>query len=106
MNIHNDIYHQIVNSMTFPLVIIDLQKKITIINISGEDYWTAMSNISENYIYDQDNVRLRELSLGYNIPISTNSSIKRAYVQLVGRNLFFLSRKAEDIDPEMMLGNF
>lgn len=74
------------------------------VNISGQDYWTAMSDISENYIYDQDNVRLREFSLGYNIPLSSNSSIKRAYIQLVGRNLFFLSRKAKDIDPEMMLG--
>ena len=34
MNIQTDTYHQIVNSMTFPLVIINLQKKITIINIS------------------------------------------------------------------------
>ena len=38
MNIQNDTYYQIVNSMTFPLVIINLQKKITIINISGEDF--------------------------------------------------------------------
>ena len=34
-------------------------------NISGQEYWEAMSDISENYLYDQDNVRLRELSIGY-----------------------------------------
>ena len=45
MNIQNDIYHQIVNSMTFPLVIIDLQKKITIINISGEDFLRTSSKM-------------------------------------------------------------
>ena len=27
------------------------------------------------------------------------------YVQLVGRNLFYLDKAADDIDPEGMLGN-
>ena len=35
------------------------------VNVSGQDYWKAMSAISENYLYDQDNIRLRELSIGY-----------------------------------------
>ena len=37
------------------------------VNISGQEYWTAMSDASSNYVYDQDNIRLRELSLGYNV---------------------------------------
>ena len=45
MNIQNDTYYQIVNSMTFPLVIINLQKKITIINISGEDFFKTSSKM-------------------------------------------------------------
>ena len=45
MNIQTDTYHQIVNSMTFPLVIINLQKKITIINISGEDFLKTSSKM-------------------------------------------------------------
>ena len=74
-------------------------------SITGQQYWTAMSNISENYIYDQDNIRLRELSLGYSIPVKSNKvGIQSATVQVVGRNLFFLMNKAEDIDPESMLG--
>ena len=74
-------------------------------SITGQQYWTAMSNISENYIYDQDNIRLRELSLGYSIPLKSNKvGIQSATVQVVGRNLFFLMNKAEDIDPESMLG--
>ena len=64
-----------------------------------------MSDISGNYIYDQDNIRLRELALGYNIPLKSNKvGLQSASVQLVGRNLFFLMNKAEDIDPESMLG--
>ena len=74
-------------------------------SITGQQYWTAMSNISENYIYDQDNIRLRELALAYNIPLKSNKlGLQNAMVQLVGRNLFFFMNKADDIDPETMLG--
>jgi outer membrane receptor protein involved in Fe transport len=74
-------------------------------SITAQQYWTAMSDISENYIYDQDNIRLRELALGYNIPLKSNKvGLQSASIQLVGRNLFFLMNKAEDIDPESMLG--
>jgi len=74
------------------------------VNISGQDYWTAMSEISENYLYDQDNVRLRELSIGYKISGVEKFGLQSANIQLVGRNLFFLSKAADDIDPEVMLG--
>jgi len=74
------------------------------VGITGQEYWTAMSNISENYIYDQDNIRLRELSIGYSIPNTDKLGIQSASIQLVGRNLFFFSKSAEDIDPESMLG--
>ena len=73
-------------------------------SITGEEYWTAMSEISGNYVYDQDNIRLRELSIGYNIPDVSSIGLQSANIQLVGRNLFFLSKSAEDIDPEAMLG--
>ena len=73
-------------------------------SISGQEYWTAMSGISENYIYDQDNIRLRELAIGYNIPVGSKFGLQSATVQLVGRNLFFLMNKADDIDPEAMFG--
>jgi hypothetical protein len=63
-----------------------------------------MSEVSGNYVYDQDNIRLRELSIGYNIPNVSAIGLSSANIQLVGRNLFFLSKSAEDIDPEVMLG--
>ena len=72
--------------------------------ISGQEYWTQMSEVSGNYVYDQDNIRLRELSIGYNIPNVSAIGLSSANIQLVGRNLFFLSKSAEDIDPEAMLG--
>jgi len=64
-----------------------------------------MSEISGGYVYDQDNIRLRELAIGYDISeLSSSFGIQKATIQLVGRNLFFLSKSAEDIDPESMLG--
>ena len=73
-------------------------------SISSEEYWTSMSEISGNYIYDQDNIRFRELSIGYNVPNVSSIGLESANIQLVGRNLFFFSKSAEDIDPEAMLG--
>ena len=73
-------------------------------SITSQEYWTAMSNISGNYIYDQDNIRLREFSIGYNVPNVSSIGLQSASIQLVGRNLFFLSKSADDIDPESMLG--
>ncbi len=73
-------------------------------SITGQEYWGAMSGIAENYIYDQDNIRLREFALGYRITGVENIGLQNATIQLIGRNLFFLSKNAEDIDPEAMLG--
>jgi hypothetical protein len=36
--------------------------------------------------------------------LSSSFGIQSASIQFVGRNLFFLSKNAEDIDPESMLG--
>lgn len=72
--------------------------------ITGQQYWGAMSGIAEGYIYDQDNIRLRELAIGYRLPKMESIGIQGGSVQLIGRNLFFLSKSADDIDPEVMLG--
>ena len=73
-------------------------------SITGQEYWGTTSSIAENYIYDQDNIRLRELSIGYQIPNTLDYGIQSANLQLIGRNLFFFSKKAPDVDPENMIG--
>ena len=70
--------------------------------ITGQEYWGAYSGFAENYVYDQDNIRLRELALGYRF--NDIVGIESVSIQLIGRNLFFLSKSAPDIDPEAMLG--
>ncbi len=73
-------------------------------SITGQQYWSAMAGIAENYVYDQTNVRLRELAIGYFIPNANKIGLQSASIQLIGRNLFFLMKEAEDIDPENNLG--
>jgi TonB-linked SusC/RagA family outer membrane protein len=75
--------------------------------ITAQEYWGAMSGIGENYIMDQTNVRLRELSLSYNVPSALlgNSIVKGASISLIGRNLFFLYKGFDGgFDPESTLG--
>jgi len=72
--------------------------------ITGQEYWGAMSGIAENYIYDQTNIRLRELAIGYQFSNLESWGIAGASIQLIGRNLFFLTKAADDIDPENTLG--
>ena len=50
-----DTIDQIMNSMTFPVIIIDLENKISIINIAGENFLKSSSkmiigNTIENYL--------------------------------------------------------
>ncbi len=79
-------------------------------NISAQEYWGSVSNIGSEYVFDQTNFRLRELSMTYNMPkrFLNNSFVQRASLSLVGRNLFFLYKKAENFDPESSYstGNF
>ncbi len=74
-------------------------------SMTGQEYWTSWSAIAENNIYKQDNIRLREFSVGYNVPNASSLGLDSMYVQLVGRNLFYFDKAADDIDPESMLGN-
>ncbi len=69
--------------------------------ITGQQYWGSYSGIASNYVYDQTNIRMRELTLIYNFPTSTlGNFIKGVSVGVVGRNLFFFSKKIDNFDPE------
>lgn len=71
-------------------------------NITAQRYFGALTGIASNYVYDQTNIRMREVSLIYRLPsaLLANTFIKKASIGLVGRNLFFLTRKIDNFDPE------
>lgn len=59
------------------------------------------SNIGENYVYSATNVRLGELTLGYDIPVKRWVNwIQGLNVSFIGHNLFFFYKKAP-YDPEL-----
>ncbi|WP_321375383.1 SusC/RagA family TonB-linked outer membrane protein [uncultured Draconibacterium sp.] len=74
--------------------------------ISAQDYWGSVSGIASEYVFDQTNVRLRELVLSYNVPQSLirDTFIQGATIGLVGRNLFFIYKDIDHVDPESSLG--
>ncbi len=59
------------------------------------------AGISEFYMYDATAIRLRELSLAYNVPLHVKG-ISNLTVSLIGRDLFFFERKAP-FDPEVSM---
>lgn len=70
--------------------------------IPAKKYYQAVGNrdgIIEGQVYDATNIRLREVALGYKIPVKSNV-IKQANVSLTGRNLFFFKNNAP-YDPEL-----
>ncbi|MEO8766099.1 MAG: SusC/RagA family TonB-linked outer membrane protein [Ginsengibacter sp.] len=89
--------------------------------INAQDYWTTASGgrygSAEFFTYDATNFRIRELSVGYNIPMPTAFVIKTARLSFIARNLLFLYRGSSRLsipgigkrkmsfDPDMTLGN-
>jgi len=61
--------------------------------------------VTEHYVYDATNIRMRELSIGYSIPrrwLEKTGWIKGADVSLIGRNLFFIMNNAP-YDPDALM---
>lgn len=63
------------------------------------------AGVTEYYMYDATNIRLRELSLAYQLPASwvgKTKVLKKAQLSFSGRNLFFFYKKAP-FDPDLVL---
>lgn len=89
--------------------------------INSQTFWTTASGgrygTAEFFTYDATNFRVRELSIGYNIPLPSGFALKSARLSFVARNLFFLYRGSSKLDipgigkrkmsfdPDMALGN-
>ncbi|WP_127124673.1 SusC/RagA family TonB-linked outer membrane protein [Pseudoflavitalea rhizosphaerae] len=72
--------------------------------INARDFYGAIGKrdgIGEFYLYDATAVRLRELSIGYAVPLKWKG-IRELNVSLVGHNLFFVKRDAP-FDPEVSM---
>lgn len=68
---------------------------------TAQRYWKALYPIQEAHIFDASFVKLREVTLGYDLPAGTTRrlGLSHANISLTGRNLA-LWAKAPHIDPE------
>lgn len=72
--------------------------------IDAQTFYGTVGNrngISEYYMYDATAIRLREFSLTYKLPVQVKG-VSNISVGLIGRNLFFISKKAP-FDPEITM---
>jgi len=75
--------------------------------VTAQAYWQAVSSITEAFIYDATNARLRELSLSYAVPRRLLAVTPFAELQasLVARNVLMLYSKTHGFDPEAGFSN-
>jgi len=67
----------------------------------AQNYWASLYGLHEAHVFDASFVKLRELTLGYDVPgsMTRRFGLSRMNVALIGRNLA-LWAKAPHIDPE------
>ncbi len=89
--------------------------------INSQAFWTTASGgrygSAEFFTYDATSFRVRELSIGYSVPVPENSVFKVVRISAIARNLFWLYRgyskldipglekRKMNFDPDMSLGN-
>ncbi|KAA6328350.1 TonB-dependent receptor SusC, partial [termite gut metagenome] len=76
-------------------------------NANAQAYWTRLGSITEAFMYDATNARLRELSIGYTLPrtLLAKTPFTSLKANLVARNLFMIYSKTEGFDPEAGFSN-
>lgn len=66
-------------------------------------YYDGLRNISSTFVYDASFIKLRQVIVGYQLPldkIKALAKIQGASVSFVARNLFILYKKTPNVDPE------
>ncbi len=83
-----------------------IQGTTPVTSIDAKLYYTTVGDrngISEAYVFDRTNIRLTQLSLGYDFDVNKlKLPIKAASFSVVGNNLFFIYKKAP-FDPELTM---
>lgn len=84
----------------------DVSRQTNDIYMNPFDYWHQFADwtneIHEPFVYDASFVKLREVSLTYNLPQKIIQKIKlqNASFSIVGRNLWLIHSNVPNVDPE------
>lgn len=67
-----------------------------------QTYWGRVNDIAEEFVEDADYIKFRQLSFGYTLPsqVLDKTFLQSVTINLIGQNLFYLSRSIDNIDPE------
>ena len=71
--------------------------------IPAQQYFQGIAfAITDQFVYDADFVKLRQLTLGFNLPktLIAKTPLQSASLSLVARNLFMLHNNVPNVDPE------
>jgi TonB-linked SusC/RagA family outer membrane protein len=70
-------------------------------------YYNNLNRYTELFVHDASFVKLRQVILSYNLPVSKIKFLKiqSASIAFVGRNLLTLYKKTDNFDPEQSLTN-
>ncbi len=73
--------------------------------VEPQTFYGRMFGLHERWLYDASFVKLREVSLGYEIPKKAlgNMPVQNLKVSLFGRNLWLIHSKVDGIDPSEVL---
>jgi len=69
----------------------------------AQNYWSNLGDrAAERFVYDASFIKLRQITLGYNIPkrLLNKTPIQNLMVSFVARNLAILYKNVDNIDPE------
>jgi outer membrane receptor protein involved in Fe transport len=78
-----------------------LENREALGNNAATFYQNTANNASHKFVQDASFIKFRQLTLGYSFPAAMfNNRIKSLNISLVGRNLFILMKKTDNIDPE------
>jgi TonB-linked SusC/RagA family outer membrane protein len=70
--------------------------------IEARDYFNGSTNTFDHDIFDLTYIKLREVALGYNIPVKKlglSKVVKRANFSIVANNAWLIYAKTRDFDP-------
>lgn len=72
----------------------------------GNFYW-ASGWYEKEGVLKNDYIKMREVVLGYNLPKSISDKLRfqNIRVSLIGRNLFYVYRTLDNLDPEVAIGS-
>lgn len=75
--------------------------------VSAYDYWRSYSDVTSNFVYDADFVKLRAISFSYNFPKAYIEKTPFQSVSLAfsAHNLWTIYDKVPNIDPESNYSN-